>query len=197
MVDPGTQAPAAGTRRERVQLGDQAAEVRTFLDTGLKTRRESAASAGGDQRQQVWYPPVSEEHPCAHSQSGRERFFDPEEIIVSKTDPNGRITYVNDVFIRVSGYAEEEVLGQPHSFIRHAGMPRAIFQLLWDELGNGKEVFAYVVNLSENGDHYWGFAHVTPTFGANGEVRGYHSNRRVPEPRPLAAIQSLYRSMLE
>ncbi len=129
--------------------------------------------------------------------SGTECFFGTEEIIVSKTDTNGRITYCNDVFIRVSGYTEQELLGQPHSLIRHPDMPRAVFQLLWDKLKAGKEVFAYVVNLCKNGDHYWVFAHVTPTFGANGEIVGFHSNRRVPEPKPLEAIQSIYRSMLQ
>ncbi len=129
--------------------------------------------------------------------TGTERFFGTEEIIVSKTDPNGRITYANDVFMRVSGFSEEELLGQPHSLIRHPDMPRAVFQLLWDRLKAGKEVFAYVVNLCKNGDHYWVFAHVTPTFGASGEIVGFHSNRRVPEPKPLETIQSIYRSMLQ
>ena len=129
--------------------------------------------------------------------SGRERFFDAEEIIVSKTDVNGRITYANDVFMRVSGFTEAELIGQPHSLIRHPDMPRAVFHLLWSNLKSGKEVFAYVVNLCKNGDHYWVFAHVTPTFGRNGEIVGFHSNRRVPEPKPLQTIQSMYRMMLQ
>lgn len=129
--------------------------------------------------------------------SGRERFFDTEEIIVSKTDLTGRITYANDIFIRVSGYTEQELLGQPHSLIRHPDMPRAVFQLLWDTLKSGAEVFAYVVNMAKNGDHYWVFAHVTPTFGSNGQIIGYHSNRRVPEAKPLETIRTVYAAMLQ
>ena len=129
--------------------------------------------------------------------TGRERFFDPEEVIVSKTDCSGRITYANDVFVRVSGYTEKELLGQPHSIIRHPEMPRAVFRMLWDTIEQGREIFAYVVNMAKTGDHYWVFAHVTPTFGASGEIVGFHSNRRVPEPKPLETIQSIYRSMLQ
>lgn len=129
--------------------------------------------------------------------TGRERFFDPEEVIVSKTDCSGRITYANDVFVRVSGYTEKELLGQPHSIIRHPEMPRAVFRMLWDTIEQGREIFAYVVNMAKTGDHYWVFAHVSPTLGPDGEIVGYHSNRRVPDARALAAIQPLYREMLE
>lgn len=129
--------------------------------------------------------------------SGRERTFGEEEIIVSKTDTNGRITYANDVFLRIAGYTETEVIGQPHSMIRHPDMPRCVFQLLWSTIASGKEIFAYVVNMAKNGDHYWVLAHVTPTFDGSGKIVGFHSNRRMPDRAALAAIQPLYRELLE
>lgn len=128
--------------------------------------------------------------------TGVERTFGEEEIIVSKTDPKGRITYANDVFLRVAGYRAAEVLGQPHSMIRHPDMPRCVFQLLWDTIQRGDEIFAYVVNLAKNGDHYWVFAHVTPSFDHAGRIVGYHSNRRVPYPDALAKIKTLYAALL-
>lgn len=112
--------------------------------------------------------------------TGAERFFDPGEIIVSKTDVKGRITYANQTFLKIAGYREDEVLNQPHSIIRHPDMPRCVFKLLWDTLEAKKEIFAYVVNRSKNGDHYWVFAHVTPSYDSQGNITGYHSNRRVP-----------------
>lgn len=127
--------------------------------------------------------------------TGVERRFADEEIIVSKTDRRGRLTYVNDVFIRVSGYHESELIGQPHSLIRHPSMPRCVFKLLWDTIEAGREIFAYVINMAKNGDHYWVLAHVTPTFGASGQITGFHSNRRTAEPRALAVIVPLYREL--
>lgn len=129
--------------------------------------------------------------------SGVERFFEEDEIIVSKTDPNGRLTYVNDIFVKVSSFTEEEALGQPHSFIRHPDMPRAVFKLLWDTIQSGNEIFAYVVNLAKNGDHYWVLAHVTPTIGANGQILGFHSNRRVPDRSAVSAAQDIYRALVQ
>ncbi|CAA7621364.1 FOG: PAS/PAC domain [Candidatus Terasakiella magnetica] len=129
--------------------------------------------------------------------SGRERTFPEDEIIVSKTDRQGRLTYVNDVFLNVSGFTEAELIGQPHSIIRHPDMPRCIFKLLWETIEAGREIFAYVVNLSKNGDHYWVLAHVTPDFGPNGEIVGFHSNRRVPRPEAVAAVQPVYKRLLQ
>jgi PAS domain S-box-containing protein len=86
--------------------------------------------------------------------TGVARTFPDTEIIVSKTDTKGRLTYVNDVFSDVSGYTEAEVLGDPHSLVRHPDMPRCVFKLLWQTIEAGDEIFAYVNNRAKNGDHY-------------------------------------------
>jgi PAS domain S-box-containing protein len=129
--------------------------------------------------------------------TGVERFFDDNDIIVSKTDLKGRITYANHVFLDVAGYTEHEVMGQPHSIIRHPDMPRCVFKLLWDTIQAGSEIFAYVVNRAKNGDHYWVLAHVTPSYDGNGDIIGYHSNRRVPDRRVVTEhIVPLYAALL-
>lgn len=127
--------------------------------------------------------------------TGREAPYGLEEIIVSKTDLKGRITYANDIFLRVSGYSEGEIIGQPHSCIRHPDMPRSVFKLLWDTIMAKKEIFAYVVNLAKNGDHYWVFAHVTPSLDASGNVIGFHSNRRKPDEHQVKTISGLYKEL--
>lgn len=126
-----------------------------------------------------------------------EVFFDPDDIIVSKTDLKGRITYANKVFSDVCGYSEAELMGQPHSIVRHPDMPRCVFKLLWDTLAEGREIFAYVKNMTRTGDYYWVFAHVTPSFDAAGKVIGYHSNRRLPERRIVAALAPVYKQLTE
>jgi len=129
--------------------------------------------------------------------SGRESPFDENEIIVSKTDLASRILYANDVFLRVAQYDLKDMLGRPHNIIRHPDMPRCVFKLLWDTIQSGREIFAYVLNMARSGDHYWVFAHVTPSFDAGGNICGYHSNRRKPEGHQIAKIAPLYRSLLE
>ena len=124
--------------------------------------------------------------------TGVERTLSDDELIVSKTDPKGILTYVNDVFLRISAYPEDELLGRPHNVIRHPDMPRCVFQLLWDTIKSGQEIFAYVVNLAGDGAHYWVLAHVTPSFGPAGQIIGYHSNRRSPDRQAMDAIRPLY-----
>lgn len=126
-----------------------------------------------------------------------ERSFSEDEIIVSKTDTRGRITYANEVFCRVAGYAEHELIGQPHSIVRHPDMPRCVFQLLWDTIGAGHEIFAYVKNMARNGDFYWVLAHVTPSFDASGKIVSYHSSRRRPDAAIVAKVEPLYKALLE
>jgi len=67
-----------------------------------------------------------------------------------------------------------------------------VFKLLWDTLEAGDEIFAYVKNMAKSGDFYWVFAHVTPTFGANGRIVGYHSNRRCPERKQVELFEGVY-----
>lgn len=130
-----------------------------------------------------------------HKVTGVERRFSPDEFIVSKTDAKGIITYANDVFLRLADYTLDEVIGKPHNLIRHPDMPRCVFKLLWDRIKSGNEIFAYVVNLAKNGDHYWVMAHVTPSYDAKGQVIGYHSNRRCPKPETVAKVAPLYRQL--
>lgn len=127
--------------------------------------------------------------------TGVERTFGVDEIIVSKTDPQGRITYANPVFTRVCAYSESELLGKPHSIVRHPAMPRVVFQLLWDTIGAGREIFAYINNLAADGAHYWVLAHVTPSY-RDGRLVGYHSSRRLPERGAIAEVDRLYRTLL-
>jgi PAS domain S-box-containing protein len=124
--------------------------------------------------------------------TGVERTFRPDEIIVTKTDPRGVLTYANEVFLRISALTEQEAIGQPHNIIRHPDMPRVVFELLWKTLEQRQEMFAYVLNLARDGAHYWVLAHVTPSFGTGGRLVGYHSSRRRPEPAAVAAASRLY-----
>jgi PAS domain S-box-containing protein len=127
--------------------------------------------------------------------TGQERLLGEDELIVSKTDPKGVITYANDVFCRMAAMDEAELIGKPHNIIRHPDMPRCVFKLLWDTLGVGEEVFAYVVNLAADGAHYWVLAHVTPTTDRDGRIIGYHSNRRCPDRQAIQVVTDVYAAL--
>ena len=126
-----------------------------------------------------------------------ERKMDENDFIVSKTDLKGKISYCNRIFMEMAEYSEEELLGAPHSIIRHPEMPRAVFKLLWDRIGKKEEVFAYVVNRTKNNNEYWVFANVTASLDVRGNIIGYYSVRRKPNEKALAIIKPLYAKMLE
>ncbi len=129
--------------------------------------------------------------------NNNEKTFNDNEIIVSKTDTKGKITYGNEIFIRMSGYAEEELLNQPHNILRHPDMPRAIFKLLWATVQSKEEINAYVKNLSKDGSYYWVLANVTPSFDQNDNIIGYFSVRRKPSKEAISFISSLYTTLLQ
>jgi len=128
--------------------------------------------------------------------TAQETVMDHNEIIVSKTDLKGRITYGNTTFLKYAGFAESELIGTQHNIIRHPDMPRGVFKLFWDTLQRGDEIFAYVKNISMDGSFYWVLANVTPSVNESGDVLGYYSVRRKPNPRAVAVVGNLYREML-
>ncbi len=119
-----------------------------------------------------------------------------DDFIVSKTDLKGILTYCNRTFMEFAKYEESELLGQPHNIIRHPDMPRVIFKLLWDTIQSKKEINAYVKNMASDGSYYWVFANVTPVLNDVGEIVGYYSVRRKPEPESLQKVKKLYSELL-
>jgi len=125
------------------------------------------------------------------------REMNENDFIVSKTDTKGRLTYVNKIFIDMAEFTEEELLGKPHNIVRHPDMPKTVFKLLWDRIQNKEEIFAYVVNKTKNGNAYWVYANVTASLDARGNIIGYYSVRRKPNPQALEIIKPLYEQMLQ
>ncbi len=118
------------------------------------------------------------------------RYFGIEELFFSTTDDKGIILAGNHVFERVSAYSRAELIGAPHNLIRHPDMPRCVFKLLWDEIGAGRIIAAYVKNLAKDGKYYWVLATVVPVTG------GYLSVRLKPSTAYFQAAQKLYPELL-
>ena len=126
-----------------------------------------------------------------------ERFLKDEDYIVSKTDLKGHIIYCNKIFVEISGYSEKELLGSPHSILRHPDMPKIVFKLLWERIQNKQDIFAFVKNLCKDGGFYWVFANVTATLDSQGTIRDYHSVRRKPNSAAIKIIEPIYSRLLE
>jgi len=118
------------------------------------------------------------------------------DLIVSKSDAQGNITYVNPIFIKISGYTHGELLGKPHSILRHSGMPKVIFKYLWENLKNADDVVAYVKNLCKNGDYYWVLATVKTAKNPDGTFRNHMSTRRCITDNAKEVISKLYDDLL-
>jgi len=125
----------------------------------------------------------------------RETLFPTGELIVSQTDREGRITMCNEAFVRMSGFSREELIGAPHSILRHPDMPRAAFADLWTTVEAGRRWSGYVKNLRKDGGFYWVYATVIPKI-RNGQIIGHTSVRRQPSRARVEAASALYASML-
>jgi len=116
------------------------------------------------------------------------------ETIVSKTDLQGNITYVNEDFIRISGFSESELIGAPQNIVRHPDMPAEAFADLWRTIKSGKSWTGLVKNRCKNGDHYWVEANAAPLI-QNGKMVGFTSIRVKPSREQVRAAESAYRSI--
>ena len=116
------------------------------------------------------------------------------EVVVSKTDLHGNITYVNQDFINISGFSEAELIGQPQNIVRHPDMPVEAFADFWDTLKAGKAWTGLVKNRCKNGDHYWVEANAAPLI-ENGQVVGYSSIRTKPSRDQVQAAEGAYRAI--
>lgn len=117
-------------------------------------------------------------------------------LIVSRTNCDGIITHANDVFVELSGWTREEIIGAPHCILRHPDMPKAPFADMWATLKQGERWFGYVKNLRKDGGHYWVYATVMPNM-RKGQLIGYSSIRRKPSRERIDEVTELYADMLK
>ncbi|MCH9740696.1 MAG: PAS domain S-box protein [Epsilonproteobacteria bacterium] len=119
------------------------------------------------------------------------------EFIVSKTDMHGNILYANDFFSDITGYSQSEVIGKPHSILRHPDMPSAVFYLMWQRIRSGHNITAVVKNLTKSGKYYW----VTTDFEIQKDIVSNNTNyiafRRTAPKKAIEIVTPLYASLLK
>lgn len=118
-------------------------------------------------------------------------------VIVSQTDLNGDIVYVNKMFCTTSAYSREELTGKSHNIIRHPDMPKAIFAKLWEKISSGQVWNGLIKNLRKDGQFYWVDIEILPTKDNNNEVTGYMSVMKPASRKNILENEELYSAMLE
>ncbi|MFP8487890.1 PAS domain-containing protein [Gracilimonas sp. Q87] len=119
-----------------------------------------------------------------------ERPFEYDELFFSVTDKKSKILFANEVFIRISGYKTDEIIGKLHKVIRHPDMPRSVFKIFWDHLNESKPVAAYVKNRAKDGSYYWVMALAYPC------EAGYLSIRLKPGSELFSEVKAIYKKVL-
>lgn len=117
-----------------------------------------------------------------------------DELIISRTDLKGVITYANEAFAEISGYEMDEIIGQPHSIVRHPDMPSTVFKDLWETIQNKKQWTGVVKNLRKDMGFYWVKVIVSGLY-KDGELVEYKSLRTPISYEEKVETQKLYDKM--
>lgn len=128
------------------------------------------------------------------SSKGSKRVLNQSANILSITDKESRIKYVNKEFEQMSGYESSELLNQYHNVIRHEDMPKLAFSDMWAHLKKNKSWMGVVKNKCKNGDYYWIDAYASPII-SHGQVSEFQSVRRLPHAEVEARADALYQRM--
>ncbi len=127
-----------------------------------------------------------------------EIILDNTKYIESQTDKKGIIIECNDYFAEISGYPKKDLIGQPHSIVRHPDMPRIAFKLLWDRIQNGHNLTAVIKNLARDGRYYWVFTHFEIMRDINTkEIKGYRAYRKAVSKHITNILLPLYKKLVE
>jgi PAS domain S-box-containing protein len=124
-----------------------------------------------------------------------EIFIVPNKVIMSKTNYKGIIQYVNDYFIEVCGYNQDELIGKPHNIIRHPEMPKVVFKIMWEKLHRGENLYAVVKNLTKDGSFYWVVTKFETTFDDDGNVISHYARRKAVPLKIKQTAETIYKTI--
>jgi len=124
--------------------------------------------------------------------------LNPKKYIVSKTDAKGIIEYGNDYFVEISGYSEAELIGKPHSIVRHPDMPKIVFKMMWDRINEGKNIIAVVKNRAKNGNYYWVITEFEPKIDPiTNKIIAHTAFRKAAPRKAIETMEPIYAKLLE
>jgi aerotaxis receptor len=118
-------------------------------------------------------------------------------VIISQTDLDGTIVYANKMFCEISGYKAEELVGKPHSLVRHQDMPKAVFAKMWQTIQSGQMWNGLLKNLRKDGLYYWVDTEILPVRDDNENITGYIAARKPASRKNILEVEENYSKMLE
>ncbi len=98
-------------------------------------------------------------------------------VIASRTDLNGKITYVSEAFLAISEYERDELTGRSHNVMRHPDMPENLYDELWETITQGNIWHGEIKNRKKHGGEYWVDTRISPIFDDNGELKEFSAIR--------------------
>jgi aerotaxis receptor len=114
--------------------------------------------------------------------------------LLSEADEKGIVEYASDSFLKIANMTQDDIIGQPHSIVRHPDMPRAAFKSLWDDVQEKGFWTGYVKNARRGGGFYWVYATVLRSYDKNGKVK-YVSIRVKPSREAIRKAEELYATL--
>ncbi|WP_457560408.1 PAS domain-containing protein [Caminibacter sp.] len=122
--------------------------------------------------------------------------------LITRTDKRGIITFASKAYRDMTKYSKNELIGKPHSIVRHPMMPEAAFKEMWDTILRGEHWEGMVRNLRKDGKYYWVIVQIDP-INENGEIiynkpdeiAGFVAVRREPSREEIKEADKLYRIM--
>jgi len=124
--------------------------------------------------------------------------------LITKTDKKGIITYASKAYRAMTKYSRTDLIGKPHSIVRHPCMPESAFKEMWDTILKGFSWMGMVKNLRKDGKYYWVIVQIDPIDyegnfleeGANpDEIAGFLAIRREPSREDIEKTEQLYRNI--
>ena len=116
--------------------------------------------------------------------------------LITRTDLHGIITFASKAYRQMTKYSKEELIGKPHSIVRHPDMPAAAFKQMWDTIKADQAWEGYVKNLRKDGRYYWVIVRIEPIFDEDGKKIGYVGLRREPDRKMVAQMSEKYKEMI-
>ncbi len=124
--------------------------------------------------------------------------LDPLQPLVTRTDLRGNIKYANHYFKKITGYTDNELMGRPHSIVRHPDMPKIIFTLIWQRLKEHQDILAILKNKTKDGNYFWITTSFKTTYSeVTKRENGYMAVNHAAPKQAIKEVETLYEKLLE